>query len=309
MPHYENPRLDHQRQSGQALPGRVLLDYGKLAWLSLMIVGSGAAVVVATPGAVLMCAVFTLATLCLGHSIGMHRYLIHRSFTCPHSLGHVLVHLGTLVGLAGPFGMLRTHDTRDWAQRQPECHDYFAHRAPWYQDCYWQLFCRLEQPQPAAIEIETAIANDPVLGWMERWWQWQQLPWALLLFALGGWSWMLWGICVRVLVSHLGHWAVGYCAHNTGAQSWQVQGAAVQGYNVRWMSLLTMGESWHNNHHAFPGSAKMGLQPGQWDPGWWVLCAFEHLGWVAGLVTPAQLAARDDLRTAEHPSPSACLVR
>ena len=41
----------------------------------------------------------------------------------------------------------------------------------------------------------------------------------------------------------------------------EIRGAAVQGRNVRFVSLLTMGECWHNNHHAFPGSARLGLAP------------------------------------------------
>lgn len=57
-----------------------------------------------------------------------------------------------------------------------------------------------------------------------------------------------------------------------------MSGAAVQGYNVRWFALLTMGESWHNNHHAFPMSAKLGLQQGQWDPGWWVIQGLVKIG-------------------------------
>jgi stearoyl-CoA desaturase (delta-9 desaturase) len=58
-----------------------------------------------------------------------------------------------------------------------------------------------------------------------------------------------------------------------------VDGAAVQGRNIPLTSLLTMGESWHNNHHAFPGSARLGLYAGEWDPGWWmllVLLGVEH---------------------------------
>ena len=298
MDKYQNQRLDHPRQQGSAAKGRVVLDAGKLAWVGLMTLGSILAVVLVTPGAMIMAAVLTLATLCLGHSLGMHRRLIHDSFSCSKPLTYTLVHLGTIVGLAGPFGMLRTHDIRDWAQRQSHCHDYFAHRSPWHRDCYWQILCRIELDSEPALEIEADIADDPGYQWLERWWRWQQLPWAIALWLVGGWSWVLWGICVRVLVSHLGHWGVGYCAHNQGHQRWLVKGAAVQGYNVGWVSLLTMGECWHNNHHAFPGSAKMGLEPGQWDPGWWLLRALAQAGWVWDLQTPERLAPRSELQAA-----------
>src|SRR5215468_5232357 len=68
-------------------------------------------------------------TLCFGHSVGMHRRLIHSSFECSLWLEHLCVYLGTLVGMAGPLGMVRIHDFRDWAQRQAACHDYSCHRA------------------------------------------------------------------------------------------------------------------------------------------------------------------------------------
>src|ERR1043165_6637326 len=52
-------------------------------------------------------------TLCAGHSVGMHRRLIHNSFECPLWLEYVLVELGALVGMAGPIGMMKQHDLRD----------------------------------------------------------------------------------------------------------------------------------------------------------------------------------------------------
>ena len=58
-------------------------------------------------------------------------------------------------------------------------------------------------------------------------WRWQQLPWAVLFFAIGGWSWVIWGVCLRVAVSLTGHWMVGHFAHRDGHQGWRVEGAAV----------------------------------------------------------------------------------
>lgn len=66
-------------------------------------------------------------TLCGGHSLGMHRKLIHDSFGCPKWLMRFGVYLGTLVGLGGPRTMMYSHDLRDWAQRQNECHSYLRH--------------------------------------------------------------------------------------------------------------------------------------------------------------------------------------
>lgn len=75
----------------------------------------------------------------------------------------------------------------------------------------------------------------------------------------------------------------------------EVRGAAVQGKNIRWVSLLTMGECWHNNHHAYPGSARLGDGAGEWDPGWWALLALKRLGLVWGLRLPPDLPPRTEL--------------
>src|SRR5256885_9300410 len=75
-------------------------------------------------------------TLCFGHSVGIHRRLIHSSFTCPRWLERICVYLGTVVGMAGPVGMIRLHDLRDWAQRQQVCHDYFCHRGALLYDAW-----------------------------------------------------------------------------------------------------------------------------------------------------------------------------
>ena len=130
---------------------------------------------------------------------------------------------------------------------------------------------------------------------MERTWILQQLPLAVLLWLIGGWHWVLWGSCLRVAISVTGHWLIGYFAHNMGHRSWHVQGAAVQGFNIKFCGLITMGECWHNNHHAFPGSAKLGLEKGQSDPGWWVLCILKKLKLVRNVVVAEDLPERNNL--------------
>lgn len=250
----------------------------------------------------------TALVLLLGHSVGMHRKLIHNSFQCPKWLEYFLVYCGVLVGLAGPLGLLRTHDLRDYAQRLPDCHDFLAHRRRPLQDFFWQIHCELKLQSLPDIQIEVHIANDPFYRFLQRTWMAQQLPWALLCFVIGGWGFVFWGVCARVTAGVFGHWLIGYFAHNQGDMHHEVVGAAVQGRNIRFTSLLTMGECWHNNHHAFPGSAKLGLHAGEWDPGWWLLKALERCGLVWNLHTPDSLPPRAELKTIES-KPSVCRIR
>jgi fatty-acid desaturase len=101
---------------------------------------------------------------------------------------------------------------------------------------------------------------------------------------------------MRVSVSVTGHWLIGHFAHRRGGQTWVIDGAAAQGYNVNLAGFISMGEAWHNNHHAFPNSAKMGLFPGQVDFGWWLIRTLEALGLAWNVKTPANLPQRPGLR-------------
>jgi stearoyl-CoA desaturase (delta-9 desaturase) len=225
----------------------------------------------------------------------MHRRVIHRSFDCSKWLERVLVYLGVVVGMAGPFGLLRVHDVRDWAQREPHCHDFFAHRRPLWLDAFWQLACKFELERPPGFAIEPELEHDGWYRWLERTWMLQQLPIAGLLFALGGVPWAVWGVCVRVPVSVIGHWVVTFYTHNPGPGRWLVPDAGVQASNLPGYGVLTMGECWHNNHHAFPESARIGLQRGESDPGWWVISALHKIGCVTRVGLPRDTVQREDI--------------
>lgn len=279
-----------------AVDGEVVVAWRKASWMGVMYATAvvGGALTFAWD-AFLVFTSFCAITLCLGHSLGMHRLLIHRSYECPKLLEYIFVYCGVLVGLAGPLGMMKTHDTRDWAQRQASCHDYFSHRSSLLLDGFWQIFCELRLAHPPVFRPPRSLRADRFYRFVERTWMLQQLPWVIVLWMLGGIPWVIWGVPVRIAVSVTGHWLIGFFAHNVGPRTWNVDGAGVQGYNVPFCGLITMGESWHNNHHAFPGSAKLGLYPGQVDPGWWILSLLERAGLVWNIKQPRDLVWRKEL--------------
>lgn len=274
--------------------GRVVWDPAHSLWNGGMML----ATLVLAPltiswGAVAVFVFTTALGLLLGHSVGFHRRLIHGSFKCPRWLERGLVWIGTAVGMSGPFWMIRTHDLRDWAQRQADCHDYLAHRRPMLIDAIWQMHCRLELDRPPAFDLGE-VGQDPVYRVLERTWMLQQAPIAAALYLAGGWGFVVWGVCARVTASVVGHWFVGHLAHRRGPQSWIVEGSGVQAHDVPWAAMPTMGEAWHNNHHAYPGSARIGLYPGQADWGWRFIQLLERLGLAWDVRTPETMAGRQD---------------
>jgi fatty-acid desaturase len=282
--------------------------HGKVHWLpvkSLWITGMTLAALIGGPltfswGAFAVFMILCAVTICAGHSVGMHRLLIHRSFKTHIWIEHFLVYLGVLVGMAGPHGMIRLHDFRDWGQRQTACHDFFAHRAGFWRDAWWQLHCAIALDQPPLFKFEPHIERDRFYRLVEHTWMLQQLPLALILYALGGLGFVIWGICCRVSISLIGHWLVGYFAHQPKAQVLRIEGGCVQGYNLPKLGIVTFGEAFHENHHAFPGSARLGIMPGQVDPGWFLVRALEALGLAREINTPDNMKFREGLVLANN---------
>ena len=231
-------------------------------------------------------------TMCTGHSVGFHRRLIHRTFKCPKWLERTLVWSGTLVGMQGPFWVIQSHDLRDWAQRQPDCHPFLKHGHGWLKDGWWNLHCRLELRKPPGFDPGPGIGDDRFYQFLQKTWMLQQLPVAVILYAVGGMPWLIWGVCARVAAGVSMHWFVGYICHTHGPQSWLVNNGAVQAHNVGWAAIPSMGESWHNNHHAFPASARHGLYPGQIDIGFRFVQFLEVIGLASDIQTPDKLPPR-----------------
>ncbi|MBC2777656.1 acyl-CoA desaturase [Parasphingopyxis marina] len=290
------PVLRIDGSSACAESGKPVLDFPKAVWNGGMLFAT-----VALAGALFTWSAFALflittyVSLLVGHSVGMHRLMIHRTFECAKPVERTLIYVGVLVGVAGPFGIIGIHDTRDWAQRQSRCHDFFAHTKSLPLDLLWQLAFRFRFNRPPKLTIESHFADDSFYRFLDWSWRWHQLPLATAFYFFGGWGWVVWGICARVFVSAAGHWTITYFCHNPGPGRWTVRNAAVQASNVPGLGLLTYGECWHNNHHAFPESAQIGLYPRQTDPGWSLIKLLQRCGLAWNIGQPRQVHDREDL--------------
>lgn len=231
-------------------------------------------------------------TLCMGHSVGFHRRLIHRSFECPKWLERVMVYFGTLVGMGGPIWTIGLHDIRDWAQREEDCHWFLRHGKPMWMEGLTYLNLKLILDHPPGFDPGEEIARDPFYRFLQATWMLHQVPVAIALYTIGGWSWVVWGVVVRVAACITMHWYISYIAHTRGPQDWRLDDAALQAHNVPWLAIPTMGESWHCNHHAFPRSAAHGLYPGQIDTGFVFIRLLEKVGLAWDIKLPANLPAR-----------------
>ena len=221
--------------------------------------------------------------------MGLHRKLIHHSFQCPQWLEGLLVYLGVLAGIDGPLSIIEKHDIKDWAQRQPHCHPYFSHRNNLFKDWFWQTHCTLHLTYPPIFRHEPQTARNGFYQWLQQTWILQQLPWAAAFYYFGGWSWVFWGIYVRVAVSVTLQWLWENLTNSYfGEPKWMMGEIKYNNpfHNSPLLGLLTFGECWQSNHRAFPDAARFSLYPGQLDPGWWFIHALKKVGLVWNIHYP-----------------------
>jgi stearoyl-CoA desaturase (delta-9 desaturase) len=247
--------------------------------------------------AVILMAGLGAFTMGFGLTVGVHRGLIHRAFRTGRYTERALVTIGALCGLGGPLGLSRMHHRRDYYQNQPACPPYFGYQSGFWAAMGYALFCRFEPAaDPGFLPVWPEVLGDRYFQWLERWELGLQLPLALLCYLALGWPGVLWGVGARMALTPDGFWFIHYVSHRHGAQPFEIVGAAEQGRNVGWLSVPSLGESWHNNHHAYPQSARMGLTAAEVDPGYWLIILLRALGLVRDVVTPPALALRERAR-------------
>jgi stearoyl-CoA desaturase (delta-9 desaturase) len=223
-------------------------------------------------GSVLSLLILYWVTACLGVTLGYHRLLSHRSFKVPQWLERFFATCGSLSAEFGPIqwvGLHRQHHKYSDTDKDP--HD--IHKGFWWSHILWMFF---ECPGEEVIPNYTKdLTKDPYYVWLDKYFLALQVPLGLVLYLLGGWSFVLWGIFLRLAVVYQVTWLVNSAAHTWGTQP---HDSKDNSRNSLWVALLTFGEGWHNNHHAFPSSAKHGLGENQLDITWLHIIILERLG-------------------------------
>jgi stearoyl-CoA desaturase (delta-9 desaturase) len=120
----------------------------------------------------------------------------------------------------------------------------------------------------------------------------------------GGFTAMLWGGLVRIFLLHHATFSINSLCHCFGRRPFATKD---ESRNLAWLAPLAFGESWHNNHHAFPTSAGHGLNRWQVDPGAWAIAGLErcHLAWDVVRISPERQQARLATRRVGTPTPDA----
>jgi stearoyl-CoA desaturase (Delta-9 desaturase) len=243
----------------------------------------------------------------LGITVGFHRHLTHRSFKTHPWLRGLLGILGS-AAIEGPVISWVADHRKHHAFSDEEGDPHSPHvdhgtgwssalRGLFHAHMGW-LFIHTQRGSKERFAPD--LLEDPVISWVDR----TFLLWAVLGLAIPfafGWivggtlfaavTALLWGGLIRVFVLHHFTYSINSLCHVFGRRDYET---GDESRNLALIALPTMGEAWHNNHHAFPTSAVHGLGRWQLDPSAIVINTLERLGlvWDVVRVSPDRLAAK-----------------
>jgi stearoyl-CoA desaturase (Delta-9 desaturase) len=227
----------------------------------------------------------------LGITVGFHRHFTHRSFKTSKPVRAILAALGS-IAIEGPViswvADHRKHHT--FADQEGDPHSpHVDHGHGWrgalkglvHAHVGW-LFIHTQRG--ARRRYARDLIDDPIVSWVDRTFVFWALGGLLIAFLLGwviggslfaGLTGLLWGGAVRMLVVHHVTFSINSLCHFFGRRRFETDD---ESRNLLWLAPFSFGESWHNNHHAFPTSAEHGMRRWEIDPSALVIRAMERLG-------------------------------
>jgi len=239
----------------------------------------------------------TYCLISLGVTLGHHRLFSHRAFqTGPRmrAIFALLAHLsvqGTIAAWVAWHRQHHRHSDTDGDVHSPHCFGPgFWNRL---RGLGWAHLGWLLAPAHLQPDLAQDMLHDPIVRRLDR-----LMPlWVALSYTLPGIvgylvvgtydaavSAFLWGGPVRHFVMLNTTWAINSIAHTFGKRPFASPDRST---NVGWLALLNFGEGWHNNHHAFPRSARHGLAWWQIDLSWYVLRGLQALRLVRDVRVPS----------------------
>jgi stearoyl-CoA desaturase (Delta-9 desaturase) len=235
---------------------------------------------------------------CLGVTVGYHRYFTHRAFKARRALRVGLAIAGSLAAQGPVIDWVADHRRHHaYSDRPGDPHSPWLYgtspialaKGFWHAHMGW-LFGR---DRTNAERFAPDLLADRDIRAVDRlFWLWTTLT-LLAPAALGGvitLSWwgaltgFFWAGLVRISFLHHVTWSVNSICHMIGTRPFTARDKSA---NFWPLAILSMGESWHNSHHADPTCARHGVLPGQIDISARVIWIFQRLGWAYQVRGPA----------------------
>ncbi|MCC7242862.1 MAG: fatty acid desaturase [Acidobacteria bacterium] len=210
-----------------------------------------------------------------GIGMGYHRLLTHRGYKTPKWVEYFLTICGTLALEGGPIFWVATHrihhqnSDHEGDPHSPREGTYWAHMG-------WIMTGKAMHHDTQILKRYTPdLSKDPFHVALTTWHWVPQVVVGLLLLAIGGVPYVLWGVFFRTTFGLHCTWAVNSATHLWGSRRFATRDDSTNNW---WVAMLTWGEGWHNNHHAHPVSARHGLAWYEIDVNYAGIKALESLG-------------------------------
>jgi stearoyl-CoA desaturase (delta-9 desaturase) len=211
----------------------------------------------------------------LGISMGYHRLHTHRSYQVPLALEYLFAVCGALTFEGGPIFWVATHRIHHQKSDMPG-DPHSPHDGGWWAHAGWILMGEAKHNNTRLMsKYAPDLAKHRFYVWLNNYHWLPNVLLAGLLFAIGGFSMVLWGVALRVVVGLHATWLVNSATHMWGARRFATRDDS---RNNWWVALITGGEGWHNNHHAHPVSASHGMAWYELDFNYWGIRILGFLG-------------------------------
>jgi stearoyl-CoA desaturase (Delta-9 desaturase) len=257
------------------------------------------------PDLLVLAITYTLSGL--GITVGFHRLFTHRSFKTTRTVRALLAVLGSMAVEGPVIEWVATHRKHHrYSDRPGDPHSPHVDQAPGWRGALrglghahlgW-MFRGKDMANPARYAKDLLADRD--LRFISRTFPLWVVAGLALPFGLGvaltgtvvgGLTGLLWGGVVRVFLLHHVTFSINSLCHFFGQRPFATRD---ESRNLGWLAPIAFGEAWHNNHHAFPTSARHGLGRREIDPGAWLIAGLErcHLAWDVVRISPARQQAK-----------------
>jgi len=241
----------------------------------------------------------------MGITVGFHRYFAHSSFETNSLIKIILAILGSMAAQGPVIQWVSNHRRHhQYSDRKGDVHSPHIQRQQklthwkglWHAHIGWMLKGEISNSALFARDL----LQDPTITKINQ----LYLLWVTIGIAIptllggvlstnwiGAFQGFLWGGMLRIFLAHHATWSINSFTHLYGQRHFST---SEQSTNNIWLAIPTLGEAWHNNHHAFANSAKFGFKWWQVDLGYWVIRLLEAIGlaWNVKIPTAAMIEAK-----------------
>ncbi|NCN10808.1 MAG: acyl-CoA desaturase [Leptospira sp.] len=215
-----------------------------------------------------------------GITAGYHRYFSHNAFKTSRVFQFILGWIGAMSMQKGPLWWAAHHRNHHrYSDTELDIHSP-KQKGFWYSHMIWFL-------KDDYNDYDSRIIKDyykyPEMVWLDRYNWIPPLTYAIGLYLIGGWAWLVYGYAVSTFFLGHGTWAINSLAHVIGSRRYDTKDDSRNNF---FLAIITMGEGWHNNHHHYAHSANQGFFWYEIDLSYYILRFLSMFGIVWDLKMP-----------------------